>query len=246
MQGKGIEMKAFASGMALAALTAIICGTAFADDAKPVVVAKPAAEEVVKPKGTDDWTPFQIGFFPGSPRATENSNVCGLKLGIPMVTGKGEVNGLEPSGIYSGTSYVNGFQGTIVGATIAKEVNGIQGAWFGYSQSEEVNGLQAAIGGAVVKRIKGFQAAPGAVILEKSAGCQVGFASVADAEFKGCQLGGANVATEKLSGFQLGAVNYAAHNGVQVGVINIIKDGWIPVFPGINFSFKDDAKSENK
>jgi len=234
-----MKMKTIAKKLALAAMAAMICGAAYADDAK-TAPAKDAAVDA------NDWTPMQVGFFPGSPKATENSRVCGLKLGIPMVSGKGSVDGLEPSGIYSGTNYVNGFQGTIVGASIAREINGVQGAWFGYAQAREVNGLQAAIGGSVVEKLSGFQAAPGAVILDKSAGCQVGFASVADAEFKGCQLGCANVVTDKLSGFQLGAVNYAAHNGVQVGVINIIKDGWIPVFPGVNFSFKNDSKAENK
>ena len=227
--------------LTIAALT-MLCAGAFAEDA--AVAAAPAAKASVEadaPKPSQDWTFFQIGFFPSAPRATVNSTVRGVKLGIPMSSGDNYVCGIEPSFLYSGTNFVDGIQGAMFGAAVAKKVNGIQGVWFGYVQAREVNGMQCAIGPCVVKTLNGWQPSCASVALEKSNGFQIAFASVASAEFNGMQAAAVNVANAELCGFQLGAVNYAKHNGVQFGVINIIKDGWIPVLPLVNVSFKDEG-----
>lgn len=55
---------------------------------------------------------------------------------------------------------------------------------------------------------------------------------------KGVQWGFINTA-EHWNGLQLGVVNYTQRlHGVQVGLVNVIKvDGFLPVFPIVNWSF---------
>ena len=220
---------------------ATLCSGVLAEEAAQ---ATPKAKEAIvadAPNPSPEWTFFQVGFFPGAPKATNNSTVRGIKMGFPMSAGDNYVCGIEPSFIYSGTNYVDGIQGAMFGAAVARKVNGIQGTWFGYVQAREVNGMQCAIGPCVVKTLNGWQPSCASVTLEKSNGFQIAFANVANAEFNGFQAAAVNVANQELCGFQLGAVNYAHHNGVQFGVINIIKDAWIPVLPLVNFSCKDEA-----
>lgn len=55
----------------------------------------------------------------------------------------------------------------------------------------------------------------------------------------GFQWGAVNIA-QTMSGLQLGLVNYAArmNKGVQIGIVNIIKQGGVlPVMPIVNWSF---------
>lgn len=216
--------------LALSAM-ALLCGGVMADDAKPA------------PKSMDDWTFFQLGFAPGAPGATDYSNVYGLKLGAPMVSGYGRVNGLEPSILYSGTNYVKGIQATILGACLSRDVEGVQAAWFGVSHSREIWGVQGAIGACVADTVEGFQGSLANVANKPSDGCQAAVANVAT-KFNGFQTGAVNVAREELNGFQFGAVNYSSHNGLQIGLVNIIKDGPLPFMILINFSFKDDAAAK--
>ncbi|MFA6567279.1 MAG: hypothetical protein WCS96_03635 [Victivallales bacterium] len=176
-------------------------------------------------KPLDNWTFFQIGFFPGIPSGTGNSNVYGLKLGAPMVDGYGRVYGIEPSLLYSGTDYVNGIQATWVGPSICKETYGIQAAWFGPTIAKKVYGLQASCAVNVLDDIMGFQ--PGAVNIAKNVcGFQASVVNVAE-KVTGLQASAVNV-TKEITGLQFGAVNYSRKNGCQIGAINIIEDGWIP------------------
>lgn len=122
----------------------------------------------------DDWDFFQITFFPWVPTDSMDSKVYGVKLGLPLSTGKGCVWGVETSPVTCQTENVCGTQ-------LAPAFN----------SCTNMSGLQASV-----------------VNVAKSA--------------KGLQLGLVNVATD--CGFQIGAVNY-------------IEKGWLPICPIINFSF---------
>lgn len=122
----------------------------------------------------DDWDFFELTFFPGVPSDSMDSKVYGVKLGLPVSTGKGFVYGVETSPC----------------ACMTQNVKGTQLAPL-FNDCANMTGLQASV-----------------VNVAKSA--------------KGLQLGLVNVATER--GFQIGGINY-------------IKDGLIPVLPVINFSF---------
>ncbi len=189
-----------------------------------------SAQEIKDKKAPDfkpikDWTVFQLGFFPGVPAGTGNSNVCGLKLGAPMVDGYGRVYGFEPSLLYSGTDYIKGVQATAAGPSIAKDVEGIQASWTGPTIANKVFGLQASCTVNVAEDIIGFQ--PGLVNFAKNVrGFQASAVNLSE-KVVGFQMSAVNM-TKELTGFQFGAFNYSKKNGVQLGVINIIEDGWIP------------------
>ncbi len=71
------------------------------------------------------WHAFQLAFAPGFPSATTNSNVNGLKLGIPASGGDGRVWGTEISVFSSSTSNIRGFQ-TSIFTNVADFVEGVQ------------------------------------------------------------------------------------------------------------------------
>ncbi len=210
---------------------------------------KGGAGEEKPPKPLNEWTFFQIGFLPGFPGATKYSNVYGLKLGAPMVDGDGRVYGIEPSGLYSGTNYVNG----------------IQAAWFGLASAKEVQGLQACIGATITDKVWGVQAAilniaqqswgfqPGGVnIIKDGKGIEGSLVNVSET-YQGLQFGGVNI-TDNLKGFQasacnitkytkglqFGLFNYSSEGAAQLGVINIIEDSPIPFMPIFNYHYGKD------
>ena len=69
-------------------------------------------------------------------------------------------------------------------------------------------------------------------------GLQVGTVNVVKGSFEGLEWGFVNYA-QNAEGLQFGFVNYAQTlHGVQIGLVNIIKqDGFLPVFPIVNWSF---------
>ena len=70
-------------------------------------------------------------------------------------------------------------------------------------------------------------------------GWQDNLVNISKQKFKGLQWGAVNYHDGMVSGLQLGIVNYASSmNGLQIGLINIIKTGGaFPVFPIVNWSF---------
>lgn len=86
-----------------------------------------------------------------------------------------------------------------------------------------------------------------------SKGLQWGIVNIAEADFKGLQMATVNYNegsfegvqwgfvnhTLNGDGLQVGFVNYAKkYHGLQIGLINIIsQDGFLPVFPFVNWSF---------
>jgi hypothetical protein len=86
-----------------------------------------------------------------------------------------------------------------------------------------------------------------------SKGLQWGAVNIAEADFKGLQLATVNYNqgsfegvqwgfvnhTNNGDGLQVGFVNYAKkYHGLQIGLVNIIsQDGFLPVFPIVNWSF---------
>jgi hypothetical protein len=184
-------------------------------------------------KPLSDWTPFQIGFFPGIPSGTSNSNVYGLKLGFPMVNGYGRVYGFEPSILYSGTEHIKGFQAT-VGASITKEIYGFQLAGAGPSIAKKVYGFQLSGMVNITDDMKGFEA--GVVNIAKNVyGFQASAVNIAE-KVIGFQASVVNL-TGELKGLQIGAFNYSKKSGVQIGIVNMIDDGWIPFTLVFNIKF---------
>lgn len=179
-----------------------------------------AAPKNEPPTPMNKWTFFQIGFLPGVPGYTKVSNVYGLKLGAPLVDGEGRVCGLEPSFLYSGTSYVDG----------------LQASWFGPAICREINGFQASIPVTIARTMYGSQASVTNIITDTGYGFDAGAVNIAK-NFYGFQLSAVNVTTEEFRGFQFGVFNYSNKKGCQMGLVNIIKDGPLPFMLIFNGSF---------
>jgi hypothetical protein len=111
---------------------------------------------------------------------------------------------------------MRGLQATLV-YSHAGDLMGIQGSLV--SLADDVYGLQAGLAFARAKDVNGFQASGVCVNSGKLAGVQ-------------CNLYG-QVGDSR--GVQLGIVNVSHGKGVQFGLINYIKDGFLPVFPIFNF-----------
>ncbi|MFZ2655080.1 MAG: hypothetical protein WAX69_09175 [Victivallales bacterium] len=228
-------------------MVVLFCGVMLVSAQGQDKAGAPAAQPEQKP--LDPWTFFQLGFFPGIPESTQNSNVCGLKLGFPMVDGYGRVNGVEPSLFYSGTEYVKGVQATLVGPSIGQEILGVQTACVGPTIAKKVHGLQLSgmhnvademtgveLGVAnIAKSIMGCQISA-VNVSEKVAGCQISAVNVSG-KVIGFQASAVNLARDELLGFQLGVVNYSRKSGCQLGLFNIIEDGTLPFMIIFNIQF---------
>lgn len=80
-------------------------------------------------------------------------------------------------------------------------------------------------------------------LTESMNGWQYGLVNYTEREFEGFQWGGVNVAG-RINGLQLAVVNYAERaNGVQVGLVNIIKEGGMfPVMILANWGFEQTRR----
>lgn len=229
--------------LAFAAVTSLS-----AQDA-PAPNAAPAQTAIQTSSADEQWTPFQIGFFPRFPSYTHNSAVYGIKSGWPICSGIGSVNGLEASWLYSGTEHIKGFQASWL-VNDSKNLIGLQATWIVNLNNGTLEGVQASCitnvagdltglqagGFNYAKSINGFQPGVlGNVVAGEFNGFQTGLFSSCG-NLNGFQFSGVNVAKET-NGCQIGFVNVAKKKGFQLGLVNVIQDGWIPFMPFINFSF---------
>ena len=120
---------------------------------------------------------------------------------------------------YPQVNAVNGIEvGLIYSNTPA--LTGVQGTFI-YGRTAKLDGLQIGL----------------VTSADTAAGMQWGGVNMAK-EMKGAQIGWINYA-EKFTGFQLGFVNYAAvmSKGLQIGLVNIIKNSTLPVMVIVNARF---------
>ncbi len=92
----------------------------------------------------------------------------------------------------------------------------------------------------------GIQVTGGVNAARSLSGVQVGAIVNVAGSLRGVQAGLINRATAEAEGFQLGVLNIAntrsdsspSRLAVQVGLLNIMEHGFLPVFPIINFSVR--------
>jgi len=103
----------------------------------------------------------------------------------------------------------------------------------------DVVGLQHGVVNVVKGDFTGWQAGPVQVTEGFMKGLQSGMIYSRNGSGKGLMASGLNWSDDFI-GLQFGIVNYAITiNGIQLGLINIIKEGgMLPFFPIFNFSFK--------
>lgn len=196
------------------------------------------------------WKPFELGILPGIPGSMWRSNVYGIKTGWPVVCGYGKIYGIEGSWIYSGTRNVKGIQASwiccqsdefdgiqasfVTCLNLGKQFNGLQ-ATCGYVQSGDLNGAQ---GGAVsiAKNVKGLQAGLLLCVSKDVDGFQAAGVNINLGKLRGVQCSIYGQVADS-SGLQLGAINVSGGKGFQFGAINIMKHGFLKVFPIFNFAW---------
>ena len=197
-----------------AVLTGLIFNALFTCSA----IAGDSQSGTAKKVADDDWTMFQVGVLANYPAYIVKSNVYGMKLGLPLSGGEGSVSGVEFSLFGSSTYNVYGLQF----ATLA-------------SAAKYVEGFQFAALTCISKKLDGFQLSVVNVIKDLY-GVQLGAYNVVTNDANGAQIGAFNVAGAA-DGTQVGVINIATKCGFQVGLINVIEDGWLPFCILFNYSF---------
>lgn len=119
-----------------------VCLTAnmFAQDA--AATKQPVKKEAAAPtqaQALNDWEFFELVFVPGAPSSSLNSKIYGVKVGAPISSGNGIVDGLEASVFTSLTANVCGLQ-TAGFYVDAQKMNGLQFSIVNYA--EELCGVQ--------------------------------------------------------------------------------------------------------
>lgn len=105
--------------------------------------------------------------------------------------------------------------------------------------SSTVNGVDFAILGSSSAQMNGFSFAPMFTGAAVAGGIRRGLAVSCvnlNSVLQGVVIGAVNVADE-VEGLQIGAVNYAKKKGLQIGLVNIIPGGVLPVMILFNFNF---------
>ncbi len=192
--------------------------------------------------------PVMVCFWFDTPAYAKTTNVYGFKTGQVVSSGLGHVYGLEASWLISATDIIGGLQ-TAGFVCMSKELDGLQAAIPLCMNKQELNGVQASVVN-IAENFNGFQ--PGAVNIAGDVyGFQLAALSNVSKDLYGTQLGVFNL-SNKLSGFQfsavnisdggdgcqVGVVNVCNRRGLQFGLVNYIRDGWMPFMLGFNYSWK--------
>ena len=139
-------------------------------------------------------------------------------------------------GIGSNTDSVYGLQWDLLIGKVG-ELRGVNEA-LGFAKVEEGYGINSAW---IYARSDKFYGVQGAIVDINDGhfgGAQFGIVNFAHGTLIGAQFGIYNQ-VEDLHGVQLGFVNNARHisKGLQVGIVNIAKNGWFPVMVLVNGHF---------
>ena len=203
------------------------------------------------------WTPIALGIASPVqiPWGSHTWDVFGLNLGIfwsdaPKMYGLGvngiamatrdDMMGLQVAGLCNwATKDVYGMRAT-VGANFAFGTTyGIDMGAFAYRDgdfwgwdTEFLGSFQKNIWGLGIAGLLNFTT-------EQSYGATIAIGGNMAKVAYGCQCAGIFNFTDELHGCQVGIVNFARECpwGFQIGLVNIIMENVLPVFPIINFSF---------
>jgi len=111
--------------------------------------------------------------------------------------------------------------------------------WYGTPSSSlrnETRGLKLGIPFTAGLAVYGVDLGIFGALSDEVDGVQLGFFTTLSEEVNGVQIALVNIANT-IAGLQLGVVNVADDQAFQIGLLNYIEDGWLPLFPFINFNF---------
>jgi len=154
------------------------------------------------------WTPIQIDFLTLHIPTTEHyPNIYGLRVGLPIT--------------YKDSAHVYGI-----------DISAL------FSANNYTKGLQFSVIGTQARDLDGLQVSIVNFVKEKLYGLQFGGVNHVKEKLYGLQVGGVNY-VKKAIGLQFGLFNYTEDSQgiLQVGVLNINKNGWLPYSLILNFDF---------
>lgn len=139
--------------------------------------ALPAGEAVATSQSQVPPPPYRAsfigGFWFGAPESINKVNVNGVKLGLPISAGHGEVNGFEWAFFCAATDHICGFQWGIAGASVSNDMHGFQMSIVTSTQND-LKGMQMGI--VNLGDRKGFQL--GIVNYADNVDCQIGLVNL--------------------------------------------------------------------
>jgi hypothetical protein len=176
-------------------------------------------------------------------------NVAGVQIG-GVSNGSENVTGVQIGGLLNVCENITGSQIGVLfngckGGVAGVQIDGMGNVCMGDMTGVQVSGLANACHGDVTGvQISGL--ANG--WCKNMTGIQIGGMNWCAENMTGVQIGGiANICRPEqgvdgpaasVSGLQVALINYAQRlDGVQIGLINIVKGQWFPFVPLINFSF---------
>ena len=206
--------------------------------------------------------PFQLALWNPVQIVAHGEDVHGVRMTILYGRNR-EVEGLDVSVGFARSQQMTGVQ---LGALFngGENMNGVQISGLGGLYYGDVTGVQIGALANVCKNMTGVQIGAVSGSQSNMTGVQIGVINSAK-NMTGVQIGGAisngcignvtgaqigpwfNTCEGDVAGAQIGGLlNYARSlNGVQIGVINIVEDQWLPFVPLINFSFSSgDAERQ--
>lgn len=195
-------------------LSLISLCTLYADEAPQ---ESPIADTSTKSLDPGWWPVLQIVLWPGMPPYTD-MEVYGIRTGFPVSGGTGAVDGLEIAPLVSYSDYVNGLQFSPV-----------------LNRTKNTTGFRCGLVNTSTERVRGFQLSVFNYNDADSNSLDIAaLMNYTSNYIKGIQISPiANYAAK--SGWQIGLYNQSKTNAFQIGLINIIEEGYIPFFPVINF-----------
>jgi len=180
---------------------------------------------------------IQFSVWPGVDNWPNAESVDGLRLGIYNHSEEGfgyPLNGVD-LGILSGSSDVNGVQLSVANLG-GSNIDGVQLAWLNMNE----NGGSLQLGAYnILKSSEGVQFGLANLNDRNNWAAQFAVINYTDPKSSGFQVGAINAA-DRYDGFQLGLLNINSDNsknkGFQIGLINWMDNGFLPLFPFFNFS----------
>jgi hypothetical protein len=184
-------------------------------------------------------------------------NIDGVVITGGLAAAKNEVNGVAFGGLIAGSDKnLNGFTFGSALAGAGKKLNGCAFGGLFAGAEEEINGVAygSLFSGGGKTQLNGACISAVTSIVEKSNGLQMATVNYNHGEKKSlfyqlgllCNYGGAG------SGLQMSCVNFTgdsifqlgvfnkADSGIQIGVLNWNKNGFLPWFPFFNYSSRQD------
>jgi hypothetical protein len=108
-----------------------------------------------------------------------------------------------------------------------------------YNNSDTVAGVDAALGVSMSNKVQGVRFSFLLNNGKDSNGLEGACVNLSK-NYGGVSLGIFNQAAEKSEMLQLGLINQSSDSkGVQIGLINLMDNGFLPIFPFINFGFDE-------